>query len=92
MDVETLGNARVDLLQEIQELGGAMAFVAFADHKAGRDVEGREQRCCAVADIRVSSALRDARHHGQDRLLAIKGLYLALFVNAQHQRPIGGDR
>jgi hypothetical protein len=45
-----------------------------------------------VADIRVSSALRDARHHGQDRLLAIKGLYLALFVNAQHQRPIGGDR
>src|SRR4029077_14723785 len=37
----------------------------------------------------VSPALRDARHHRQDRLLAIKGLYLALFVNAQHHRPIG---
>ena len=89
MDVEALGNARVDLLQEIKKLGGAMAFVAFADHKAGRDVEGREQRRCAVADVRVSSAFRDARHHGQDWLLAIKGLYLAFLVNAQHQRPIG---
>src|SRR2546430_8141673 len=39
-------------------------------------IEGCEQRRCAVADIRVSPALRDARHHRQDRLLAIKGLYL----------------
>jgi hypothetical protein len=33
MNVETLGNARVDLLQEFWELGGAMAPVVFADHK-----------------------------------------------------------
>src|SRR4029077_10753438 len=88
-NVETLGNAHVDLLQEVQELRSSMTLVAFADHKAGSDIEGCEQRRCAVADIRVSPALRDARHHRQDRLLAIKGLYLALFVNAQHHRPIG---
>ena len=89
MDVETLRNTSVDLLQELQELGSSMALVAFADHKAGSDIEGRKQRRCAVADIGVSAALWNARHHRQDRLLAIEGLYLALLVDAQHQRPVG---
>ncbi|TXT42377.1 MAG: hypothetical protein FD139_3653 [Methylocystaceae bacterium] len=87
MDVEPFGNARVDLLHEVQKLRRSMTLVAFADHKSGSDVEGCEQRRCAVADIRVSPSLRNARHHRKDRLLAIKRLYLALLVNAQHQRP-----
>ena len=37
----------------------------------------------------MSPALRNAGHHRQDRLLAIKRLYLALLIDAQHQRPIG---
>src|SRR2546430_13691518 len=58
MNVETLGNARVDLLQEVQELRSSMTLVGFADHKAGSDIEGCEQRRCAVADIRVSPGFR----------------------------------
>src|SRR5438105_14918737 len=46
MNVETLGNAHVDLLQEVQELRSSMTLVAFADHKAGSDIEGCEQRRC----------------------------------------------
>ena len=42
MNGEILANARVDLLQEFWELGGAMAPVVFAGHKTGRDVEDRE--------------------------------------------------
>lgn len=34
VDVEPLGNARVDLLQEVQKLRRSMALVAFADHQA----------------------------------------------------------
>ena len=87
VDIEAVWNFRVDLLEKIEKLRGLMAFIAFVDHKSGSDVEGREQRRCAMADIRVRPAFRDDRHHWQDRLLAIKGLYLALLVDAQQPAP-----
>ena len=34
MDIETIGNMSVDLLQEVEELRSMMALVAFADHKS----------------------------------------------------------
>ena len=37
----------------------------------------------------MGPAFGDAGHHRQDRLLAIERLYLALLVDAEHQRPIG---
>jgi hypothetical protein len=56
LNIEAVRNLRVDLLEEIEKLG-AVALVAFADHEARSDVEGREQRRRAVADMRVSPGL-----------------------------------
>ena len=44
MDIEPFWNVRVDLLEKIQKLGGAMTFVAFADHEARGDIESGKQR------------------------------------------------
>src|SRR5262245_53629534 len=89
MDIETFWNARVDLLEKIQKLGGPMTLVAFADHEPRRDIEGSEQRGGSVADIVVGPALRNAGHHWQDRLLAIQRLDLALLIHAEDKRPGG---
>jgi hypothetical protein len=51
VDVEPVGNAGVDLLEEVQELGWPVALVTLADHKAGSDVEGRKARPPARATI-----------------------------------------
>ena len=48
MDAEVLGHRALDLLQETEELFGSVARQALADHLAGLDVEGGEQRGCAV--------------------------------------------
>ena len=59
------GVRHVDVLvEEAAELGGAMAGEAFADHLAGCDVEGREQRGCAMALVVVAPACRLAWPHG----------------------------
>ena len=79
----------VELFNEVQKFGGPMPLVAFADDKAGADVERCEQRGRAMTDIGVSPALRHPRHHRQDWLFAIERLNLALFIDAQDQRPIG---
>ncbi len=42
-----------------------------------------------MTDIGVSLAFRHAKHHRQDRLFAIECVNLALFIDAQDQRPIG---
>ena len=42
-----------------------------------------------MTNIGVGPALRHARHHRQDRLLAVERLDLALLVDAEHQRPVG---
>ena len=44
MDIERVGDRPIDLLEEVEELGCAVPFVAFANHEAGRDVERCEQR------------------------------------------------
>ena len=89
VDVEAIRNLRVDLFKKIEKLGGSVALVAFTDHKSGRNVEGREKRCCAVTDIGMGPAFWNAGHHRQDRLFAIESLYLTLLVDAEHQRAIG---
>ena len=69
VDVEAVRDLSVDLLEEIKKFRSVMTLVAFANHKAGSDVEGCEQRHGAMANIRMGPAFRNARHHRQDRLV-----------------------
>ena len=57
VDVEACGNAAVDLLQEVEELPGPVAPVAFADDEAGGDIEGGKQRGRAVTLVVVCASL-----------------------------------
>ena len=51
VDIQTLGDAGVGLLQEIRELLGPIVPGALADDEAGGDVEGGEQRGRPVAFV-----------------------------------------
>ena len=58
VDGQPCGDAGINLLQEGEELPGAMPLVAFADDEAGGDVEGREQRGMSRAGYRNAYAAR----------------------------------
>ena len=88
VDVEPVRDIEVDHLEEVEELPGPVAAIALADDRGGGDVRRREQRDRAVALVIVGTPLGDAGQHRQDRLGAVEGLELALFVDAQHQRAI----
>ena len=77
-------------LRKSRKLGGPVPLVAFANYKAGGDIERCEERCGAMPDIGVGPALGHARHHWQNGLLAVERLDLTLLVNAEYQRPVGG--
>ena len=62
----------------------------LADHLAGGDVEGGEQRSGAMPPVVVGLALDLARCHGQHRLAAVESLDLRLLVDAEHQGAVGG--
>src|SRR5260370_41442753 len=49
MHVEIARHVRLDLVEEFAELGGTMAREALSDHPPGGDIEGGEQRGCAMA-------------------------------------------
>ena len=89
MDLEPFGDASVDRLEEVQELGRPVSLVALADDEARRDVERGEQRGRAVPYIIVRPGLGYARHHRQNRLLPIERLDLAFLVKAKDKRPVG---
>ena len=63
VNVEALWNTSIDLLEKIEKLSGSMALVAFTDHESRRDIERRKERSCAVTNIRMGAAFRNARHH-----------------------------
>ena len=88
VDVEVRGDARVDRLQELQELLTAMPAMTFTDDLARGDIERREQRRRAMAPIVVRPPFGRAERHRQDRCGAIQRLDLTLFVDAQHQRAV----
>src|SRR6516225_6065600 len=67
-------NGTLDLLREFAELDGAMAWPAFADHRSGSDVQGREETGCARAFVIVSSSLGLAGQHRKDRLTTAQRL------------------
>ena len=74
------------LLQELQELLVAVPGVTGVGDLAGGGVEGGEQAGDAVPGVVVGLPLGDAASHRQDRLAALEGLALGLFVDADHNR------
>ncbi len=53
------------------------------------DVEGGEQRGCAVALVVVGHGLAAAFFHWQTGLGAVQSLYLTLLIDAEHQCVLG---
>jgi len=84
MDIEPFRDFRIDLLEELQELDRPVTLVAFADDKPRGDIECGKQR--------GRTTFRYARHHRQDRLLAIKCLDLAFLIDAEDKGSVGEDR
>jgi hypothetical protein len=78
-----------DLLEEGQELLVAMARGALADDVPGRDLQRGEQGRGPVADVVVGALIGPVGPDPADRLGALQGLDLGLFVHAQHHRPLG---
>jgi hypothetical protein len=89
VDVKLGGDLLFETVQEGLELGRTVTPVRLADHLAGGDVEGGEERGGAGPAVVVGSPLGDARCQGQDGLGAVEGLDLALLVDARDHRPVG---
>ena len=77
MDIEAFRDLSVDLFEELQELDRPVTHVAFADDKPRGNIESSKQRGRAMPHVAVRATFRYARHHRQDRLLAVQGLDLA---------------
>ena len=88
VDVQPLGDAAVDLFEEVEELPRPVATIALADDEAGGDIESGKERGGAVALVVVGPPLGHARQHRQHRLGAVERLDLALFVDTEHQRAV----
>jgi hypothetical protein len=82
--VEISGHIALDFVKKLAELLGAVPWHAFADDRSRFNVERCEQRRRAVAFVVVGAPLDLTRLHGQQRLRAVQGLNLALFIDAKH--------
>jgi hypothetical protein len=60
MDVQFLGDGRLNLPEEAQELLVPVAGLAFGDHLASPRIQGGEQGGGAVADVVVGDVLHVA--------------------------------
>src|ERR1700686_4957396 len=65
MHVKISRHGGLDLVEELAELDGAVAPVAFSDHSAGGNVEGGKQRGGAVTLVVVAAPRRLGRAHRQ---------------------------
>ena len=87
-NVRVSGNTGVDLLEEIEELPRRAALVPFADDEARCGVERGERRRRPAPDVVVRPPFAHARHHRQDRLLAVEGLPPTLLIDTERQRAV----
>ena len=87
-----IGISPGDVLEEGQEFLMTVTRFAHPGDLAGRDVQGGEQRGGAVADVVVGLAFRHPDLHRQGGRGAIQGLDLALLIDAEHDRVLGGSR
>ena len=88
MDIEPCRDLSIDLFEEVQELDRPVTLVAFADDEPRGDIECGKQRGRTMPHIAVRATFGYARHHRQDRLLAIECLDLALLVNAEDEGSV----
>lgn len=65
VNIQVIRDLGGDTFQEVQEFRGTVTFVAFADHRTRRDVEGCKQRRRTVPEIGMCTAFRHAGCHGQ---------------------------
>ena len=72
------------LVEEFDELFGAMAWQAGAHYFPVQDVESGEQGGGAVELVIVGLPLRQSWPQGQKGSRPVQGLNLALLVHAQH--------
>src|SRR5271168_2203647 len=89
MDIDPFWDLSIDLFEEVQELGRSVTLVAFADDEPRGDIEGGEQRGRTMPHVAVRATFGYARHHRQDRLLAIECLDLALLIDAEDEGSVG---
>ena len=90
VDRLSLGDLRVDLIEEADELLMPMTFHVAADDGAIENVERGEQCGRAVALVVVGHRTGPSRLHRQSRLGAVEGLDLAFFVNREDNGVGGG--
>src|SRR6266571_6127972 len=89
VDRLSLGNVRVDLIEEADESLMPMALHVAADDGAIENVERGEQRGRAVALVVVYHCPGATWLHRQPRLGAVEGLDLALLVDREDD-GVGG--
>src|SRR5438876_402316 len=82
LDPRLLGDIRIDLAQELEELLMSMATVTTPDHFASGHVQSREQRGGTVPDVVMSPSFGLRWLHRQQGLSAVQRLDLALLVDA----------
>ena len=79
---------QVDPFEEREHVVAGVAFAGLGEDLAGGDVEGGEQVDGAVSLVVVGEGAVAARAHRQRRLGAVEGLYLGLFVEAEHHSAL----
>src|SRR3981189_3895177 len=83
MDIEPFRDLSLALLAEADRLGRPVTLVAFADDEPRGDIECSKQRGRTMRHVAVRATFGYARHHRQDRLLAIECPGLALLIDAE---------
>jgi len=81
MDIKTARDSGLDVVEELAELGGAVAGKAFADDPARRNVERGEKLGPRWGILVVAAPRHLTGAHRQHRLAAVECLDLGLLVH-----------
>src|SRR5260370_21004468 len=88
VDVQGGRHGRVDGVEELTELAGAMPAMELPDDRPTLRIQGGEQRGAAVADVVMTAALDLARAPRQPRPRAIHRLHPAVPLDPAHAGPV----
>ena len=89
MDLQLRRYAGIDLLEKLQPLNMAVAWLALADDAPIQNIERGNQWGRSMALVVVRHGLDASTLERQARLCAVKRLHLTLLVTAQHNSPFG---
>jgi len=91
MDAELLRNGLLDMAKEREKLLVAMPVLALSDHATGGDIQRSKEGRRSMADVVVRDPFDIAQTEWQQGLGPIQRLDLALLIDAQDDRVVGGD-